>query len=769
MRDQKTIKKQNGGNGVKGEAAQREFLAALDTARASGRTLSPAEIAQYARKAGLGFTKSLALLRKYLCQNFRGAEGALEAALASLVCSLASIEKARRILEYTVVERLLIADLIVTGGSVVSVFSHDAQFADILNVLLEDTSATVNVGISVPAVDTQFDAIICSPQIGLRNHDSDGFGGEVVSALAPSLSNDGLLCWITARGVLSGRGARATFSALAEKGLHIAAVIDLAPGALAGTNLEGTLLVFRRREQDKKLVGALRGQEDVAPLVSALKKGPVRKPGTVWAWLSANDQRSFLDLEHERLIRNLTPRGRYELRTVRSLLADERVERANRPLPGDFQETALLFVPEYAGSRVTADLEEQTVKPQSVYRLIINGEHANPRFLAQLLNSPYGRQLRSRIASGTTIQRVSIDALLSLELAIPDLATQERIARVDSDIGLLQAAFRDMQSTLEQDWTVLTEVAERVDGLKAVLNIERRIADWWRELPYPLASIYRRYQVSMDPRGRLETLLYFFEMFAIYLAGIGTSHVKALRQDWRDVLAKWLHPAESAGIKRADFGFWISLAGASLKDTARITSDKELRAVAIETGSPELVQTASTLGSLGKAIEPLDMARRYRNRWKGHGGPLKESDADRLESELQQQVRDLYEVAAPLLRAVHLVRPGVLEATDTGLRYKVDLLSGSDPTFEERQVELDRLVKSGTLAFWRLNSRTMCPALPFFRLGAPQQPQETSFYVFNRVENGGFRWICYQEAQEQEFIAQDEELSGIIALGKGAG
>ncbi len=59
----------------------------------------------------------------------------------------------------------------------------------------------------------------------------------------------------------------------------------------------------------------------------------------------------------------------------------------------------------------------------------------------------------------------------------------------------------------------------------------------------------------------------------------------------------------------------------------------------------------------------------------------------------------------------------------------------------------------------------MCRALPFFRLGAPQQPQETSFYVFNRVENGEFRWISYQEAREQEFVAPDDELRGLIALG----
>ena len=38
--------------------------------------------------------------------------------------------------------------------------------------------------------------------------------------------------------------------------------------------------------------------------------------------------------------------------------------------------------------------------------------------------------------------------------------------------------------------------------------------------------------------------------------------------------------------------------------------------------------------------------------------------------------------------------------------------------------------------------------------------------LVDRVENGGFRWISYQEAREQEFIAPDDELLGIIGLGR---
>jgi len=333
----------------------------------------------------------------------------------------------------------------------------------------------------------------------------------------------------------------------------------------------------------------------------------------------------------------------------------------------------------------------------------------------------------------------------------------------------LQAAFREMQEALDRDWTALGDVKEKIDGLKGVLDIERQIADWWRELPYPLATIYRRYQVSTEPKERLETLLHFFEMAAVYLAALGTSHVRALRPDWQEVIAKWLHPAGAAGIERADFGFWIGLAGASLKDASRIASDQALGASATEIAGPELVQVARVIGPLGKATEALDVARRYRNSWIGHGGHMKASDAARLDAELQQSVRDLYEITASIFRRFHLVRPGMAEvAEETRFKYQVEKLSGSDPTFDKEQVELVRPAKTNALAFWMSGARTMCHALPFFRLGAPQQPQETSFYVFNRIENGGFRWICYQEAREQEFVAPDEELLGLIALRTGA-
>jgi hypothetical protein len=144
---------------------------------------------------------------------------------------------------------------------------------------------------------------------------------------------------------------------------------------------------------------------------------------------------------------------------------------------------------------------------------------------------------------------------------------------------------------------------------------------------------------------------------------------------------------------------------------------------------------------------------------------MKPSDAARQDDELQQSIREFYEITS-LFRRFQLVRPGKAEGTDMGLKFEIEKLSGSDPTFENEQVELDGHFKRNALAFWMSGARTMCRALPFFRLGAPKKPQEISFYVFNRVENGRIHWVSYQETQEQEFDDPDDEVFDIINLGK---
>ena len=726
------------------------------------------EIARVSRKVGLPTRDALFEMRR----NERiSAETGVDAhdSLALFVNELCKLKNPVRIAEFLCTPAPLTIDFLESGLSKnLDLVVPNRDLAESLSVLFDGTPVSILYSIEDLDPNTRFELIVCQPPFGQhsRTDESDGFGGEVIRRFAPFVATGGSLFWVTGRGVTQAKRSQKTLSALELDGLHIAAILDLASGALPGSMIEGSAIVLTRRKVAERFVGAIRNPDVAKTTAVAYTLGPTKKSGMTWTWRDSDYFGSFAAIERERLLGKLVPRGSHELITLKDLLVSEHVRRVNQAVIDYEPEASFLFVPSFPRSRVTADLEDQTVTSREVYRFPVNPAKANARFLVVLLNSSYGRELRASVALGVAIERNSLNSLLDLKLAIPEIETQDRIARIHGDIHLMQSAVQEIENTLERDWTGLQEASEKIDGLKAVLDIESKISEWWRELPYPIASIYRRFQVSTDSKVRLDALLHFFEMVAIYLAVVGLSHVKAMRPDWREVISNWLHPADSAGINRADFGMWIKLAGVSLKDVSRIVSDKKLSEIATETAGPELVQVARQIGTLRKATEALDVARRIRNSTKGHGGYLKSKDVERRNIELQQLIRDMYEITALVFRRLQLVLPGKAEVTDNFMRYEVQKLAGSDPIFETETVDLVRGVKSNTLAFWMSGTQVMCRAMPFFRLGAPQHLQETSFYVFNRIEDCGYRWISYQEAREQEFIAPDDDLSEIIDLPK---
>ena len=638
----------------------------------------------------------------------------------------------------------------------------NAELAGVMNQLFGDKAVAQSV--DDVGIQEVFDVVVCQAPIGYRSREKkvDGFGGEIVRALAPLVSDSGKLIWTTARSVISAASAKITFSALAEAGLYAVAAIDIPPGGFPGTAIKGSLIVFERGQPAKRFVGALRDPALAPEMATAVLKGPTRKQGPCWGWIDIDDPRTYGEIEQAKLLNKLTPRGSRKVVELGSLTFGESILKADKPIPENSEATGFLYFPEYAGSRVTVDKDESTVKRRAVYRVPIDTSNANPRFLANLLNSSFGRELRASAAQGTTIRRIPKANLKDLRLPLPDRPTQDRIVRIGSDLSLLVAGFSQLQEKVDRDWTSLQEVTEQIDELKTVLDIEQRIKNWSRELPYPLAAIYRRYQVATEPKERLDRLLHFFEMAAIYLAALGASHVKALRRDWQEQLSKWFHPKGLVGIEQTTFGFWTTLARTSLKDLSRIGSTPELRDAAADKSGAELVEVASSLEPLRKTIAVLDEVRRHRNSWKGHGGYLKQSDAEQHDRELQQSIRDFYEATASVFRRHLLVRTGSVEVIDGVMTYQVDILAGSDPAFESGIAKLDHSVNSHTLAFWMKGASVMCQALPFFRLGVPQRPQETDFYVFNRVEPGGFRWISYHDAHEQEFVDADKELHDLI-------
>ncbi len=728
---------------------------------------TPARLVSRALELGISPARAITLSCGYHGSRLARAAGGL-APVQTLV-SLLMGPPGKGVLEYSASDQWLSLAGGAERGADLTLVAPYEEMAQVLRIAQPQARVRVSQLTAQPSAHDlgKHELFVYSPPIGgLPKGNADGFGGEVFRQFVTQLGDGGRALWLTTRGALLMPRADRTREALAKEGWSLEAMLDVIPGSIAGSSIEAVLFCYCKAPIDQRLVGALRDEPTASDIASALLMGPSRKSGSNWTWVPATGLMTYRDIERERLFTSLRPKGRSAPTALGDLMRPGPILKADRAPAND---GAAIFVPEYAQSRVTATLEDQTVKPTAVYRLPIDEAKVSPPFLAHLLNSPLGRELRASISAGTTIVRVSPKGLLELVLPIPERSAQDGIIRALNDISLLASTLNDLGSDLVGDWSVASQTQERIDRLLGVLDLNKQIADWWRELPYPLATVYRRFRVERSPKEKLDALLHFFELAAIYLAAVGASHVKALRVGWAETLGRWLHPSSGVGIERTDFGFWTTVAAAGLKDLKRIASEKELRETAVELAGPQAVQIALSIGGLSPMVEVLDEARTYRNRLKGHGGHIKESDAARFVEELEPLVRRLYEHGGSTFRALSLVRPGSLEATDDGLRYSIQKLVGSDPTFDRETIEVDAIIKSHTLAFWYAGSRRMCPAIPFMRIGAPQRPHENTCYVYNRSEPGGVRWVSYQEAGEQEFTAPDDEMQAILDIGRQGG
>ena len=262
------------------------------------------------------------------------------------------------------------------SGANLTYIAPNAEIAEALPLLASTDHFRVIRDLDGMAPKQRFDMIVDQSPIGHRSADdslADGFGGEVVRRLLPRLSERGWLIWVTARGVLGNSEGKATLASIAANGYGTFAAIDLPAGVWPGSSIEGIALILRPKLQERKLIGVLRDSEAPGALGSTLVKGPSKKEPPICLWIEANDSRTFADVERERLLKSLIPRGRYSVAPLRGLLSNGAIERADRTVGvNDLSET-FIYVPEYAGSQVTPDLETQTVVPRpfTVYQSIL--------------------------------------------------------------------------------------------------------------------------------------------------------------------------------------------------------------------------------------------------------------------------------------------------------------------------------------------------------------------------------------------------------------
>jgi len=197
------------------------------------------------------------------------------------------------------------------------------------------------------------------------------------------------------------------------------------------------------------------------------------------------------------------------------------------------QENAI-FIPFIGTGDVVHRVEDMTLRPTHYARLTIKADRSCVRFVAQYLNSELGRATRESAGAGGTLPKLNRESLLQMPVYVLEPEMQQRILAIEGKIAAeattlsgLQNEIGELRRNLWSSPREFVKVEQAIEVLSTRLpaslkHSEASLEQWFETLPFPMASILRRWQATSrdHPKDKYEALLDFFEATAEFVSAI---------------------------------------------------------------------------------------------------------------------------------------------------------------------------------------------------------------------------------------------------------
>ncbi|MCK5945516.1 MAG: hypothetical protein KAI24_26235, partial [Planctomycetes bacterium] len=321
--------------------------------------------------------------------------------------------------------------------------------------------------------------------------------------------------------------------AATEGGLTVDAAFHLAPGSVPGFPGSAYIVVatagvhdgFQHSERGKLFAAELDDNEHrTAAVLQNLVDGRPGESLALGEFVDASSFRGFPSLVAAEDLK-LLKRGR-ELEFVALSDVSVRIRRADRKslAPGT------LFIRRIGSERVASASADPAVLDEHPSRWVaveVDLERADPEYLANWLNTKSGRVARRAVAFGGALMQVRERDLGELLVHLPPLEEQGERLRI-------LARTRELTSVLRSVEEAAFLPSATIASLEESLSFDQRerevsLEEWSETLPFPLASVLRRYrQEADDPERAAGALLHFFEAFGEFWA---TVLISALEQE----------------------------------------------------------------------------------------------------------------------------------------------------------------------------------------------------------------------------------------------
>jgi hypothetical protein len=608
----------------------------------------------------------------------------------------------------------------------------------------------------------------------------DSLGHLILAAATARLTEDGIGLFVVSPSFFS--SVRSLFRHFPVLGFGVEAAFALPSGFFAPYTIQTYLVVIKKRPFSRLFVAELSADTNAnLQILTNLKEG---KEGAGLELGRLVDPLSFTGLAAIRITERITQaQARFGAAAVR---LEELATVIKFGCPGiDFrfqQQPNAVFIPLIGIGDVVESVEDLTIKPQNCAQVTIDPERSNARFVAQFLNSEFGKEIRELNKSGTVIPRLIGQTLRDLPVFVPDLQTQETMLEIEARIAAerntllgLQNELREFQREIWANPRSAPNVTQRLGALSTRLSgslkqhASESLDQWFETLPFPLASILRAWQAtpSQDFKTKHEHLLHFFEGTAEFVSVIllsAFSSNEALFAPHKQKITESMDK-QNLSFQKATFGTWKLVVEYLGKRTRELLSgDKDARALCADIFFDPSLALPEALARKELAAT-LSTTNKMRNDWGAHGGVVGQEAAKFRNEQLIAEVQKLRDAIAETWATTQLIHALHCRPRSGLFENEVAVLMGSNSEFLKETRPMVTWLDVERLYLSNKDSGRALKLLPLVQVGPSPQSAKNACYFFNRLErDGGARFVSYHFIDKPELTGQFGDAMEAIKL-----
>ena len=296
--------------------------------------------------------------------------------------------------------------------------------------------------------------------------------------------------------------------------------------------------------------------------------------------------------------------------------------------------------------------------------------------------------------------------------------------------------------------------------IKEINNKGDRFEQWIQTLPYPLATILKRYKASVTNQQKYDMLLYFFEAYSIFTAAILAAVYQ--QQPFSDSEVRKI---DATRFSTANFGNWVTM-DTKLAEVFRKWLSKPERINSLLNGFHTDDQSLIKQLSRKEIYSILDEARKMRND-KAHRG-LRE-DYEKILTKLDTHLNNLRILIEDLFEKIRLVRCFDHDYNEGVKIHKIEILTGSDPIFETEEllgdvIDGDELMDRSKLYIHVIDTNKVFEIPPFLVMKKYPSTIKNACYFYNSLKGNNSEYVSYHIESEPSEIKGEKAFDFIKSI-----